>query len=303
MQAYHRYSQNDYMEQKMELLNEKGQNLEQFLAEYDETKFRRPSNTVDMILMTVSQAKLKLLLIRRKDHPFIYDWALPGGFVNFDEDLETAVSRELAEETNITKDTYFRQLYTFGKSDRDPRTRIITTAYLSMTPEENIRHTRAGDDAADAGWFTVSKKIIDTDTDCRRSQVILECEDNGVRMVYDVLDQVNSNYVQTDSLLNETESNAKLAADHIKAINMAMDQVQHRAASTGILFNLLPEEFTLREVQNVYEAVIGRKTDTGNFRRDIRKMLKETGRKKKVSGKYAALYSFNPLYSYMEENL
>ena len=84
---------------------------------------------------------------------------------------------------------------------------------------------------------------------------------------------------------------------------MAMDQVQHRAASTGILFNLLPDEFTLREVQNVYEAVIGHKTDTGNFRRDIKKMLNLTGRKKKVSGKDAALYSFNPLYSYMEENL
>ena len=287
----------------MEQVNAKGQTLEEFLAEYDETKFRRPSNTVDMILMTISNGSLKLLLIRSKDHPFINDWALPGGFVNFDEDLETAVSRELAEETNITKDTYFRQLYTFGKSDRDPRTRIITTAYLSMTPEENIKNTRAGDDAADAGWFTVTKKILETDGEGRKSQVILSCEDNGVRIVYDVLDQVNRNYIQTDSVLNEELSNAKLAADHIKAINMAMDQVQHRAASTVILFNLLPEAFTLREVQNVYESVIGHKTDTGNFRRDIKKMLTPTGRKKKVSGKDAALYSFNPLYSYMEENL
>ncbi len=287
----------------MNNLNARGQTLEEFLAEYDETKYRRPSNTVDMILMTVSQAKLKLLLIRRKDHPFINDWALPGGFINFDEDMENAVKRELAEETNITKDTYFRQLYTFGRTNRDPRTRIITTAYLSMTPEENIRHTRAGDDAADAGWFTISKNIISTDAKGRVSQVVLECEENGVRIVYDVYDRVNHNYIHTDSALNEKESNAKLAADHIKAVNMAMDQVQHRAASTGILFNLLPDEFTLREVQNVYEAVIGRKTDTGNFRRDIRKMLNETGKKKKVGGKYAALYRFNPLYSYMEENL
>lgn len=287
----------------MEEVNAKGQTLKEFLEEYDETKYRRPSNTVDMILMTVSQAKLKLLLIKRKDHPFINDWALPGGFINFDEDMETAVKRELAEETNITSDTYFRQLYTFGKTNRDPRTRIITTAYLSLTPEENIRHTRAGDDAADAGWFRICKNIIKTDGNGRSSQVVLECEDNGVRIVYDVYDRVNQNYIHTDSKLNEEESNAKLAADHIKAVNMAMDQVQHRAASTGILFNLLPAEFTLREVQNAYEAVIGKKTDTGNFRRDIRKMLNETGTKKKVNGKYAALYRFNPLYSYMEENL
>ena len=58
----------------MNNLNARGQTLEEFLAEYDETKYRRPSNTVDMILMTVSQAKLKLLLIRRKDHPFINDF-------------------------------------------------------------------------------------------------------------------------------------------------------------------------------------------------------------------------------------
>lgn len=287
----------------MNNVNARGQTLEEFLAEYDETKYRRPSNTVDMILMTVSQAKLKLLLIRRKDHPFINDWALPGGFINFDEDMETAVRRELAEETNITSGTYFRQLYTFGKTDRDPRTRIITTAYLSLTPEENIRHTRAGDDAADAGWFAISKNIVSTESEGRESQVVLECEDNGVRIVYDVSDRVNENYVSTTSVLNETDSNAKLAADHIKAINMAMDMVQHRAASTGILFNLLPDEFTLREVQNAYEAVIGKKTDTGNFRRDIRKMLNETGRKKKSGGKNAATYRFNPLYSYMEENL
>ena len=286
----------------MKEVNERGQTLEEFLAEYDETKFRRPSNTVDMILMTVSKGKLKLLLIRRKDHPFIHDWALPGGFVNFDEDIETAVSRELAEETNITTDTYFHQLYTFGKADRDPRTRIITTAYISMTPEENIRNTRAGDDAADAGWFTVSKTVLSTDAAGRQSQVVLECEENGVRIVYDVYDKVIHNYVKTSSELS-SQSNAKLAADHIKAVNMAIDQIRNRAASTGILFNLLPESFTLREVQTVYEAIIGRKTDTGNFRRDIRKMLIDTGEKKKVCGKYAALYEFNPLYSYMEENL
>lgn len=98
-------------------------------------------------------------------------------------------------------------------------------------------------------------------------------------------------------------SNVKLAADHIKAINMAMDQVQNRAASTSILFNLLPKECTLREIQNAYEAVIGHNTDTGNFRRDIKKMLIDTGKKKKVSGKSATLYTFNPMFTYLEENL
>jgi hypothetical protein len=82
-----------------------------------------------------------------------------------------------------------------------------------------------------------------------------------------------------------------------------MDQVQNRAASTGILFNLLPKECTLREIQNAYEAIVGHKTDTGNFRRDIKRMLIDTGKKKKASGKQATLYSFNPMFTYLEENL
>ena len=96
----------------MSEVNAKGQTLEQFLDEYDESLYRHPSNTVDMILMTVSNEKLKLLLVKRGNHPFINDWALPGGFVNFEEDLDDAVERQLAEETNIKTKTYFRQLYT-----------------------------------------------------------------------------------------------------------------------------------------------------------------------------------------------
>ena len=283
-------------------VNAKGQTLEEFLAAYDETLYRRPSNTVDMILMTISEGSLKILLVKRGDHPFIHDWALPGGFINFDEDMETAVQRELAEETNITDNTYFKQLYTFGNADRDPRTRIISTAYLSMTPEENIRNTAAGDDAAETGWFTISKITENTDDSGRKSVLRMDLDEKDIHMIYDVNDSVRSNYVETRSSLNP-QSNAKLACDHIKAINMAMDQIQHRAASTGILFNMLPEEFTLRQAQTVYEAIIGRKTDTGNFRRDIKKMLKPTGRKCATGGKAAELYRFNPLYSFLEEKI
>ena len=85
----------------MEERNEKGQTLQEFLDAYDENLYRRPSNTVDIVLLTVSANKLKVLLVKRKDHPFIHDWAMPGGFINFDEDMETAVTRELAEETSI----------------------------------------------------------------------------------------------------------------------------------------------------------------------------------------------------------
>lgn len=285
-----------------ELLNENGETLQQFLDNYDENEYRRPSNTVDMILFTVYEGKLKILLVKRKNHPFIGDWAMPGGFVNFDEDMETAVSRELEEETSISKYTYFKQLYTFGNSNRDPRTRVITTVYLSMTPSTNIKNTHANDDAQDAGWFNVSKKTVSVSSKGRVSLVTLEDENKDIYIQYEITETAKRNYVESKSKLLKT-SNAELAADHIKAINMAMDVLQHRVASTGILFNLLPKECTLREIQDAYEACIGHKVDTGNFRRDIKKMLKETGKKTKRGGKSAALYTFNPMYSYLEENL
>ena len=139
----------------MEKVNENGETLQQFLDNYDENLYRHPSNTVDMILLTVYEGKLKVLLVKRKNHPFIGDWAMPGGFINFDEDMEEAVKRELEEETSISEYTYFKQLYTFGNVDRDPRTRVITTVYLSMTPSSNIKNTHANDDAQDAAWFNV----------------------------------------------------------------------------------------------------------------------------------------------------
>lgn len=286
----------------MEERNERGETLQEFLDNYDETLYRRPSNTVDIVLMTVSENKLKVLLVKRKDYPFIHDWAMPGGFINFDEDIETAVTRELAEETSISSDNYFTQLYTFGNANRDPRTRIITTVYLSMTPETNIKNTKAADDAADTGWFTIRKKIVSSDEKCRKSVLSLDEESKGVHMEYFVNDIACSNYVDTKSQILDS-SNAKLAADHVKAINMAMDQMQHRVASSGILFNLLPAEFTLREVQNAYEAVTDHKVDTANFRRDIRKMLVSVGKKKKTTGKMAELFRFNPMYTFLEEDL
>lgn len=286
----------------MEERNERGETLEEFLARYDETKYRRPSNTVDMILLTVLKGKLKVLLVKRKDHPFIHDWAMPGGFVNFDEDLDTAMKRELEEETNLFDSTYFRQLYTFGNADRDPRTRVITTVYLSMTPAENIKMTSAGDDAMDTGWFTIQKITTTTDGHERKSILMLDEEEKGIHLRYEIYDTACDNYVQTRSKLLDS-SNAKLAADHIKAINMAIDVVRNRAASTGIMFNLLPKECTLREIQEVYEAIVNHPVDTGNFRRDIKKMLVATGNTTIVNGRKVATYSFNPLLPFVKETL
>ena len=257
------------------------------------------TSAVDLILMTVSDSRLKCLLKKRTDEPFINCWAMPGGIVRAEEDLDAAAERQLNEQTHLIRKTYFRQLYTFGNADRDPRGRIVTTVYLSMAPESNIR---VYPEQLDTAWFTIKRTVLKTTARSRKSILTLDAEDLNIGMQYRITDTANQNYTQTRSSLMKASSCA-LAFDHIKAINMALDMVQNRAAATGILFNLLPEETTLREIQTVYEAVQGEKTDTGNFRRDIVRMLKKTENRKTVNGKSAALYRFNPMYQYLKENL
>lgn len=141
--------------------NAKGETLEDFLAVYNPKKYDCPSNTVDMIILRSeepwrkAEQPLKLLMIRRKNHPSIGFWALPGGFVELREDLATAAARELEEETGVTGAPLI-QLRTWGEPDRDPRWRVITTAYLALV--EGEWKAEAGDDAADAAWFDVSLK-------------------------------------------------------------------------------------------------------------------------------------------------
>ncbi len=137
----------------MEIRNAKGQTEAEFLAAYNPDKYKKPSVTVDSVIITPSGRSLCLLLVNRKNHPFIYKWALPGGFINPDETSESAARRELFEETNIKSDTVC-QVRTFTSPDRDPRDRVVTIAYLGLARENGIV-PRAGDDAKKAELFTI----------------------------------------------------------------------------------------------------------------------------------------------------
>lgn len=138
--------------------NEEGKDLDTFLEEYDPKMYDNPSLTVDTLVFrhkkdfTSTNKGLKLLMIKRRNHPSIGAWALPGGFVNIKEDVETAAIRELEEETGVTGIPVV-QLYTWGEAWRDPRARIVTVSYLAMVEEE--LPVKAGDDAAEALWFDV----------------------------------------------------------------------------------------------------------------------------------------------------
>lgn len=136
--------------------NGNGENLEEFLRGYDPKKYDCPSNTVDMVVVRCREKcvrwgqPLQVLLVKRSNHPCIGWWATPGGFVEMRENLEDAAARELEEETGV-KGLPMQQIYTWGNYDRDPRWRVITTAYLALV--EGELPVKAGDDAADALWM------------------------------------------------------------------------------------------------------------------------------------------------------
>lgn len=116
-------------------------------------KYPRPAVTVDALVFCRSRERLHIALIRRSHPPFEGDWAFPGGFVDMDESLEEAASRELLEETGL-KDISLEQFYTAGDVHRDPRHRTITVAYIGFTLAE-LPPLVAGDDAGEAEWFPV----------------------------------------------------------------------------------------------------------------------------------------------------
>lgn len=108
--------------------------------------------TVDAVIVKKTPDS-ELLLIKRKNDPFKDCWALPGGFVDENEDLETAAKRELEEETQI-KINSLEQIGAFGKPFRDPRSHVVSIAYFGEVPEDTL--AVASDDAKEVQWFPIN---------------------------------------------------------------------------------------------------------------------------------------------------
>jgi|1_EtaG_2_1085319.scaffolds.fasta_scaffold06588_5 8-oxo-dGTP diphosphatase len=119
-------------------------------------EYPHPSVTVDCVVFGLSAegAGLGVLLIRRKDDPFAGRLALPGGFVEIDEDLEDAAARELKEETGAEVQ-HLEQLYTFGKPGRDPRERVISVSYFALV-RSGDHAVKGGSDASEAVWVPLA---------------------------------------------------------------------------------------------------------------------------------------------------
>jgi 8-oxo-dGTP diphosphatase len=115
----------------------------------------RPMAAADAAVFGFFAGKAKVLLVNRKYEPFKGKWALPGGFVDIDEEFDDAAARELAEETGLAG-VPLEQIYTAGKVGRDPRGRVITMVFMGIASKEH-QNLKAGDDAAEARWFDIKK--------------------------------------------------------------------------------------------------------------------------------------------------
>lgn len=211
---------------------------------YDPSRYERPSVTVDVVIFTLRNRELHLLLVRRKRWPYDGYWALPGGFIEMHETLEQAARRELEEETGV-RDVYLEQLYTFGEVHRDPRTRVLSVAYMAII-RSDAHQLRVSDESTDVRWFAVR------------------------------------------------ELPQPLAFDHDQITAYALSRLRSKLEYTTLAFQLLPEVFSILELKDTYEQILGERLDKGNFYRKIKEadVLEETNMTREGRGRPTRLWRF-----------
>ncbi|MBN8940516.1 MAG: NUDIX domain-containing protein [Rhizobiales bacterium] len=234
----------------------------EFLAGYDPSLYERPAVTVDLVLMSIVDGAPAALLMRRDEPPALGRWALPGGFVGIGEPLDTAARRILREKAQM-QDAYVEQLYTFGAVNRDPRMRVVTVAYFALLPAER---------------FTAALKA------------------NPLLTLARIAPEGPAEAGHAASASGES-GRLPLAFDHADILGLAIRRLRGKLDYSTIGFALLPERFTLRQLQDVHEAILGLPVNKSAFRRRMldKGWLEATGeRETGASFRPAELFRFKP---------
>ena len=229
-------------------------------------EYPRPAVTVDIVVFTMRAEDLAVLLIRRAADPFEGAWALPGGFVEENEALEKAAARELAEETSLTS-VGLEQLGAFGAPGRDPRGHTVSIVFYTFVAGESAPIIVAGDDAAEAAWHPLRTLPLRSSLNrvagppaapLRRGEVPPAPPSAG--------------------RAGKRTPMPRLAFDHATILEAARQRLQERLAARWrdpelgfdavreLRFQLVPVNFTLAELQGVYEAILGHTIDRRRFR-------------------------------------
>jgi 8-oxo-dGTP diphosphatase len=221
-------------------------------------RYPRPSVAVDVVALTVEDGQLHVALYKRKDAPDRGHWALPGGFMHIDESLEEAANRLMAQKVGLGG-IFLEQLYTFGDLGRDPRGRVLTVSYYALV---------------DAKRFHVVGKMVSP----ARIVVPWPGETGGPVEV-----------------VGEGARVLPLFLDHADIVGLAVKRLRGKLDYSPVGFQLLPAEFTLRQLQEIHEAVRGEPLNKDSFRRRMLAsgLLEATGaREREVSYRPAELYRF-----------
>jgi 8-oxo-dGTP diphosphatase len=210
------------------------------------TDYPQPAVAVDLALLAVSDGKLKVLLMRRPDADQVGGtWALPGGFVRIEESLEDAVTRVLKGKANL-QEAYLEQLGTYGDPSRDPRGRVISIAYFALSPLERLEAAIGGKEDLVLASLMVS----------------WPGEEGGPAEV-----------------IGPGNERLDLAFDHAEILGQVVKRLRGKLDYTAVGLELLPKRFTLRAVQEIHEAILGRKLTKPAFRRKLldRGLIRATG--------------------------
>lgn len=226
---------------------------------YDVSRFERPSVTVDVVLFSIDDGMLRTLLVKRQDPPFQGAWSLPGGFVRMEESLDEAAARVLKSKTGL-EGVFLEQLFTFGAPTRDPRTRVLSVAHYALVDRVRFR------------------ELGSAETLLARIRVPWEGEEGGpVR------------------ILGPEGTPLVLAFDHGDMVAMTVKRLRGKLDYSPVAFQLLPECFTLHDLQKIHEAILGRKLNKDSFRKRLLAtgLLVPTGlQQQDVDHRPAALYRY-----------
>ena len=247
---------------------------QQFLKSYSLEDYERPSVTADVAAFTLRSKEgdsyrkepekvLSLLLIRRGGHPFKGMWALPGGFLQKGETIEQCAVREIAEETGV-QPTAIMLTGIYSAPDRDPRGWIISGAFTSVLMDPEIT-PEGGDDAADARWFDVSFTRDEQD------DTLLKLCSGDITLTARLRE--NTGCGQPDFRILEQDG---IAFDHAAMIAAAMCRLRQGAENFSMIFDFLPETFTLSQMQQVQETILNISVLQPNFRRKAAEYVVET---------------------------
>ena len=265
---------------------------EEFLKNYNPDEFKKLSLTTDILVLSVSsndvsnyrktdEKKMSVLLVKRDSYPFKDMWCLPGGFVGYDEDLDDAPVRILKRETNLDN-IFLEQLYTFGNAKRDPRMRIVSTAYMSLI-DKNMLNENLNKDAS---WFDITLYE-------EKNNLVTIVLDNGeTTLSFSIKKKLKEE--TTDRYSFEVVDNKSIAFDHPLVILSGLERLKNKLEYTDIVFNMMPKYFTLGELQKVYEVILGKKLLDPAFRRIIKDKVKKTDKMKTGEGhRPSVLFEYN----------